>query len=52
MNKVLVYIEEHLIENIDYSEVRKIAYCSENHFRRMVSLLAGLVCQNIFKEGD
>ena len=24
-----VYIEEHLTEDIDYSEVSKIAYCSE-----------------------
>lgn len=29
MNNAMVYIEEHLTEDIDYSEVSKIAYCSE-----------------------
>jgi len=29
MNNALTYIEEHLTEEIDYSEVSKIAYCSE-----------------------
>ena len=31
------YIEEHLTEDIDYSKVSKIAYCSEYHFKRMFS---------------
>ena len=35
MNNALAYIEEHLTEEIDYSEVSKIAYCSEYHFKRM-----------------
>lgn len=42
MNNALAYIEEHLTEEIDYSEVSKIAYCSEYHFKRMFSFLAGL----------
>ena len=42
MNKAIVYIEEHLTEDIDYSEVSKIAYCSEYHFKRMFSFLAGV----------
>ena len=37
MNNALAYIEEHLTEEIDYSEVSKIAYCSEYHFKRMFS---------------
>lgn len=37
MNNALEYIEEHLTEEIDYSEVSKIAYCSEYHFKRMFS---------------
>ena len=42
MNNAMVYIEEHLTEDIDYSEVSKIAYCSEYHFKRMFSFLAGI----------
>ena len=42
MNNALEYIEEYLTEEIDYSEVSKIAYCSEYHFKRMFSFLAGI----------
>ena len=42
MNNALTYIEGHLTEEIDYSEVSKIAYCSEYHFKRMFSFLAGI----------
>ena len=42
MNNAMVYIEEHLTEDIDYSEVSKIAYCSEYHFKRMFSFLSGI----------
>lgn len=42
MNNALAYIEEHLTEDIDYSEVAKIAYCSEYHFKRMFSFLSGI----------
>ena len=42
MNNALTYIEEHLTEEIDYIEVSKIAYCSEYHFKRMFSFLAGI----------
>jgi len=42
MNNALAYIEEHLTEDIDYSEVSKIAYCSEYHFKRMFSFLSGI----------
>ncbi|HHV13063.1 MAG TPA: AraC family transcriptional regulator [Clostridiales bacterium] len=42
MNNALLYIEEHLTEDIDYSKVSKIAYCSEYHFRRMFSFLSGI----------
>src|SRR5690554_7380988 len=42
MNNALAYIEEHLTEEIDYSEVSKIAYCSKYHFKRMFSFLAGI----------
>lgn len=42
MNNALAYIEEHIAEDIDYSEVSKIAYCSEYHFKRMFSFLSGI----------
>ena len=42
MNNALDYIEEHLTGDIDYSEVSKIAYCSEYHFKRMFSFLSGI----------
>lgn len=42
MNNALAYIEEHLTEGINYSEVSKFAYCSEYHFKRMFSFLAGI----------
>lgn len=42
MNNALSYIEEHVIEDIDYSKVSKIAYCSEYHFKRMFSFLSGI----------
>ncbi len=42
LNKALAYIEEHLTEDIDYSEVSRIACCSEYHFKRMFSFLSGI----------
>jgi AraC family transcriptional regulator len=42
MNDALAYIEEHLTEDIDYSEISKMAYCSEYHFKRMFSFLSGI----------
>lgn len=42
MNNALAYIEEHLAEDIDYGKVSKIAFCSEYHFKRMFSFLAGI----------
>ncbi len=42
MNKALVYIENHLTEEINYGELSKIALCSEYHFKRMFSFLSGI----------
>lgn len=42
MNEALSYIEEHLREEIDYSEAAKVAFCSEYHFKRMFSFLSGI----------
>lgn len=42
MNNAMVYIEEHLTEDMDYSKISKIALCSEYHFKRMFSFLSGI----------
>lgn len=42
MNQALAYIEDHLAAEIDFKAVERLALCSEYHFRRMFSFLAGL----------
>ncbi|MGG6310848.1 AraC family transcriptional regulator [Paenibacillus macerans] len=42
MNGAMNYIEQHLADDIDYGEVARIAVCSEYHFKRMFSFLAGV----------
>lgn len=42
MNAALRYIEEHLTTEIDFKEVARLALCSEYHFKRMFSFLAGV----------
>ncbi len=42
MNGALKYIEENLTNEIDFKEVARIAFCSEYHFKRMFSFLAGI----------
>ncbi|MCO1600858.1 AraC family transcriptional regulator [Desulfosporosinus nitroreducens] len=42
MNGALNYIEENINDNIDFKEVARRAYCSEYHFKRMFSFLAGV----------
>ncbi|MEH7332042.1 AraC family transcriptional regulator [Neobacillus drentensis] len=42
MNEALQYIEENLTQDIDFKEVARIAFCSEYHYKRMFSFLAGI----------
>ena len=42
MNEALGYIEEKIIDDIDFKEVARLACCSEYHFQRMFSFLAGV----------
>ncbi|MEG7845526.1 AraC family transcriptional regulator [Bacillus mobilis] len=42
MNAAMQYIENNLTHEIDFKEVAKIAFCSEYHFKRMFSFLAGI----------
>ena len=42
MNDALSYIEDNLTNEIDFKEVARKAFCSEYHFKRMFSFLAGI----------
>ncbi|GLC90369.1 AraC family transcriptional regulator [Lysinibacillus piscis] len=42
MNEAVAYIEENLTNTIDYQEIARLAYCSEYHFRKMFSFVAGI----------
>ncbi len=42
LNEALDYIEANLTEKIDYTEIAKIAMCSDYHFNRMFSFLSGV----------
>jgi AraC family transcriptional regulator len=42
LNEALRYIEENLAADIDFKEVTRLACCSEYHFKRMFSFLAGV----------
>lgn len=42
MNGALRYVEENLTDEIDFKEVARQAMCSEYHFTRMFSFLAGI----------
>jgi AraC family transcriptional regulator len=42
MNEALHYIEKNLTDEIDFKKVSQLACCSEYHFKRMFSFLAGI----------
>ncbi|HGH7182552.1 AraC family transcriptional regulator [Bacillus luti] len=42
MNAAMRYIENNLTNEIDFKEVARLALCSEYHFKRMFSFLAGI----------
>lgn len=42
MNAAMQYIEDNLTNEIDFKEVARLAFCSEYHFKRMFSFLAGI----------
>ena len=42
MNQALAYIEGNLADEVDFKQVERLALCSEYHFRRMFSFLAGV----------
>ena len=42
LNMALSYIEDHLASEFDFRQVEKLALCSEYHFRRLFSFLAGV----------
>lgn len=42
MNEALLYIEEHLDNEIDFNKIFRLAGCSEYHFRRIFPYLTGM----------
>jgi AraC family transcriptional regulator len=42
LNAAISYIEEHITEEIDLSEVAKVACCSSYHFQRMFNYMANV----------
>ena len=42
INKVLKYIEEHLMKKIDYNAITKMIYCSLPQFQQMFLLSCGV----------
>lgn len=42
LNSTVNYIEEHIMDDINYEEVAKIACCSTYHFQRMFSYMADI----------
>lgn len=42
LNQSLHYIEEHILEDIDYEQAAKIAACSTFHYQRMFTYMAGI----------
>lgn len=42
LNNAIAYVEEHLLDEIDYSEVAKVACCSTYHFQRMFSYMVDI----------
>lgn len=49
MQKAIDYIEDNITEEIDYSEVAKIAYSSNFHFQRVFSILCGFTVGEYIK---
>ncbi|WP_310603676.1 AraC family transcriptional regulator [Anaerosporobacter sp.] len=42
LNEAINYIEEHLVDEIEYEQLGKIACCSTYHFQRMFTYMAGI----------
>lgn len=42
LNKAMNYIEEHLTDEMDYSQIAQIACCSTYHFQRMFAYMANV----------
>lgn len=42
LNQAVSYIEEHIMEEIDYQELAQTACCSVYHFQRMFTYMAGV----------
>lgn len=43
MNRVLYYIEENLMNDIDFREVVRLVFCFEYYFKRMFFFFVGII---------
>lgn len=50
INEALDYIEKNLTGDIDFKEVARLAFCSEYHFKRMFSFLAGVTLSEYIRK--
>ena len=50
LNAAMRYIEKHLFDEIDFTEIEKRACCPEQQFRRMFSYLAGMPLQEYIRK--
>lgn len=49
MNEALRYIEENLADDIDMKKIARLAFCSDYHFKRMFSFLAGITLSDYIR---
>ena len=49
MNVAINYIEEHILEEIDYEKLGRLAGCSSSHFQRIFTYLGGVTLKEYIK---
>lgn len=49
MNVAINYIEEHILEEIDYGKLGRLAGCSSSHFQRIFTYLGGVTLKEYIK---
>ncbi len=47
LNNSIKYIEEHLMDEIDYEKLARTAGCSSYHYQRMFVYMAGIPLRNL-----
>lgn len=49
MQKAIEYMEDHILEPINYEDVAKVVYMSNYHFHRLFSMLTGITANEYIK---